>query len=110
MMHHRSARTRRAHDEIGRALFEYLNKAAGDAHGFIPITGIESRLAATSLPFIKFNFTTGTAQDFDRADADTAPHLIDDTGNEQADLNCRLRLLDCRLTIAFVHRRMPKST
>src|SRR5262245_30205328 len=109
-MHHRSARTRRADDEIGRALFEQFDKAPGDQRGFIAITGIERRLAATSLPFIKFNFATSAAQNFDRAGADAAPHLIDYTGYEQANLNRGLRILDCRWLIAFVHRCLPTTT
>src|SRR5262245_47890563 len=104
MMHHRSARTRRADDEIGRALFEQFNEAPRDQRGFITVTSVEGRLAATSLPFIKFNFATSPAQNLDRAGADAAPHLIDNTGYEQANLNRGLRILDCRLLIAFAHR------
>ena len=66
---------------------------------FGAIAGIECRLAATGLTLVKFDFATGPAQDLDRAGADAAPHLINDAGNEQADLDGRSALVVCRLRI-----------
>src|SRR5438067_7833371 len=98
-MHHRGARTGRTDDEFRVALFAQLDEALGNSSCFFPISGIESRLATASLPLIEFDFAARAAQHFDGAGADAGPHLIDDAGDEQSDLdsiaNCRLPIADC---------------
>src|ERR1041385_4188424 len=103
MMDHGGARARRTNDEFGVALFAQIDKTLGYSARLGAIAGIKSRLATTGLSFIEFNFAAGPAQDFDGADADAAPQLIYQAGNEQAHLD-RPRTTICGLRIALNHK------
>ena len=98
-MHHRGARTGRTDDEFRLALFAQLNEALGNSPRFRPISGIESWLATARLPLIKLDFAARAPQHFDGARADAGPHLIDNAGHKQSDLEaiakCRLPIADC---------------
>src|SRR5215831_3931874 len=99
MMDHRRARSRRTDNEFRVAGFVQFNKAFGHSPRLGPVAGIEGRLATASLALIKFDFATRPPQHFNRGSADAAPHLIDNAGYKQTDLdtmaNWRLPVADC---------------
>jgi hypothetical protein len=49
---------------------------------FVPVTGIERWLSATSLIFGIIDFVTQAAQDLDRVDGHLRQQLVDEAGNE----------------------------
>jgi hypothetical protein len=99
-MHHRGAGARRADDRVGFALFENFDKTSRYRSRFVEITGVESRLRATRLAFVKLNLTTNAPQHLDTAHADASPHLIDQTRYEKRNpheiANCQLPIADLR--------------
>src|SRR5215831_9035309 len=110
MMDHRRARPRGADNEFRFAFFVQFNESFGHAPRLSTITGIKGRLAATGLPFIKFDLATRAAQHIHRRSADAAPHLIDDAGYKQTHLDCQLPIADCRLKFWINHKPSPGGT
>jgi hypothetical protein len=86
-MDHRRTRTRRTDDRFSLTLFKYFDEPFCYSPRFVAISSIECGLAATSLSFVKLNFTTNTPQHVDTTHPDAAPHLIDKTGNEERNLH-----------------------
>ena len=84
-MNHRRARARRAHNCFRFAGFKQLDEVLGNPARFEAVTGIKCRLTAAGLPIVEFYFATSTAQHLEGADANGAPHLIDDAGDEEPD-------------------------
>src|SRR5205809_383068 len=85
MMHHRCTRTGRANDCFRLALLAYAYETLRQSAGLRSVAGIESRLAAAGLPFIKFDRAAYATQHFYRARAHRWPHLIDHACYEQRD-------------------------
>ena len=67
MLDHRRAGARRTNYRVGVRLLEDLDKAFGEFLCFLSVTGIERRLAAAGLPFVKDNLASDTTQNLDRA-------------------------------------------
>src|SRR5437870_7316203 len=103
MMHHRRARSGRADNRIGLALFAQFYKSLGYPTCFVSVTCIESRLTTAGLPLVELDRAACSLEHLDRTRADAAPHLIHKTGHEQTDLDCRFAIADCRFEIPINH-------
>jgi hypothetical protein len=82
VMRHRRAGTRWADNRFASSLFKDFDETFGEPAGFRSVTGVESWLPATRLPFVERDFAASAPQDRDRARPDLRPQLIYQTGDE----------------------------
>ena len=72
-------------DHHGFGLVQTLEDRPGDRAGFVPVTGVERRLAATGEFLRAFDLVTEPFENLHHADADAREHQVHEAGDEQSD-------------------------
>ena len=83
--HHRHAGPAWADDSLGTV--EDVDRAGGDGTGLVPVAGVEARLTAAGLGAAKLAAVPEPLEHLRDGEAHLRRHLIDEAGNEQADLH-----------------------